>query len=54
LRAAETRLIGSLEPLLNASGNTRPRKIPERYLKVEQDLTDAPGDRLGLRLKGDQ
>lgn len=25
----------------------------ERYLNVEQDFTDAPGDRLGLRLKGE-
>ena len=25
----------------------------ERYLNVEQDLADAPGDRLGLRLEGD-
>lgn len=24
----------------------------ERYLNVEQDLTDAPGDRLGLKLEG--
>ena len=25
----------------------------ERYLGVEQDLTDAPCDHLGLRLRGD-
>jgi len=29
-------------------------KTTELYLAVEQDLTDAPGDRLGLRLKGEQ
>lgn len=27
-------------------------KTTERYLGVEQDLTDAPGDRLGLKLTG--
>jgi len=26
-------------------------KATERYLGVEQDLTDAPGDHLGLRLE---
>lgn len=47
---AERAMIRTLHPCLNGTHNAHPTRLPERYRRQQQNLTDAPCDRIGLKL----